>query len=345
MQNVVTGYLFWFVTTLIAGVIFTPVMGRLAVAIGLIDKPSKRKFHLTTMPLMGGVAVFLAFAGALVAGVVVLSFESTQVKQLLSVLIASTFMMVLGIIDDKRNIAPKVKLAGQTIATVIICSSDLKTFITPIPAIDYILTLIWIVGIINCLNLLDNIDGLAGGTAAIVSVFFFIAAVVTGNVALAFAAVIFTAACLGFLFHNFHPASIFSGDAGSMFMGTIIASFGLMIMKDGDMVTHLSAGVMLGLLIFDTGLVSFYRVRNGYRITDGGKDHTSHRLCSLGMSIQGSVIALFCASVFFGLCGVAMLLLPRPYSYAVPCVLLTIMVAAGVFLKDTYNYDNHNPRK
>jgi UDP-GlcNAc:undecaprenyl-phosphate/decaprenyl-phosphate GlcNAc-1-phosphate transferase len=330
-------FIIGFGAAFLLGLILTPVFGRVSAAVGLIDYPSTRKFHLTTMPMMGGLAVATSFAV-----IYLTACKGAPPKEIIGAIAASFIMLSLGLIDDIRNIPPKVKLAGQFVSAGVLLICGLHISLTGITAIDYILTLIWFAGIVNCMNLLDNIDGLAGGTAAIAGCFFFIAAAVTGKTELAIAAVIFSGACMGFLFHNFHPAAIFSGDAGSMFMGSMLASFGLFFMTDGDGlsrgVAHLFPGVILGLLIFDTGLVTVMRISHGKKITEGGKDHTSHRLCNLGFSIQTSVLILFAACFLFGAAGVAMLFVKPGRAVFIPAVLFSITVLFWFLLGKLYNY-------
>jgi len=336
-------YLLWFGAAFILCLLLAPIFGRLSTSVGLIDYPSSRKFHLTTMPLMGGLAVGTSFLAIYLAAT-----KGTPPSQLIAILAASFLTLSLGLIDDVRNISPKVKLLGQFIAAGILLAAGLGISMTGIKPIDWILTIIWFAGIVNCMNLLDNIDGLSGGTAAIAGAFFFFAAAITGKSDTAVAAAVFSGACMGFLFHNFHPATIFSGDAGSMFMGSMLASFGLLFMKDGAMdsraVAHLFPGVILGLLIFDTGLVSIMRTLHGKKITDGGKDHTSHRLCNLGLSVQASVVTLFIVCFIFGAAGVAMLRMNPGRAVLIPIVLFSISIICWFLMGKLYNYNDYGEK-
>ncbi|MFA6448030.1 MAG: MraY family glycosyltransferase [bacterium] len=331
-------FIIGFAAAFVLGLLLTPVFGRLSVSIGVIDYPSSRKFHLTTMPMLGGLAVAASFTIVYLAA----SKGAPPIK-LIGAVSASIIMLSLGLYDDIKNLAPKVKLAGQFLSAGVLLACGLRANITGVPAVDCVMTLIWFAGIANCMNLLDNIDGLAGGTAAIAGCFFFIAAAVTGKPELALAAVVFSGACLGFLFHNFHPAAIFSGDAGSMFMGSMLASFGLFFMAgDGGLsrsVTAFFPGVILGLLIFDTGLVTIMRVTHGKKITDGGKDHTSHRLCNLGFSVQASVIILFASCFIFGAAGIAMLFVAPGRAVLIPAILFSVSVIFWFLLRKLYNYE------
>lgn len=334
MTAIGNGHLLAFGAAFLVSLVLSPVFGKISTAIGLIDHPSARRFHLTSMPLMGGMAVTAAFLFVYLAAV-----KGIPPMQFVGVLAASVFLMTLGLIDDIKNISPAVKLLGQFIAGALLILSGLHVSMTGVTAIDYALTLVWVAGVVNCQNLLDNIDGLAGGAAAIAGCFFFIAAAITGRPDVAIAAAVFSGACVGFLFHNFHPATIFSGDAGSMFMGCMLASFGLFFMKPDSAVSHMFPGVILGLLIFDTGLVTIMRKLHGRKIADGGKDHASHRLCYMGLSIQTSVITLFIVSFLFGAAGIIMILLKPQAAILIPIVLFAIAALCWYLMRNLYDYE------
>ncbi len=330
------GYLIWFAAAFAAAVILTPVFGRISIAAGLIDYPSSRRFHLTTMPMMGGLAIATAFTV-----VALIAFKGVPPVKIIGSMVASVLLLVLGLSDDFKSIRPKVKLAGQAAAGIILLVSGLHVSMTGIKVLDWAITIIWVSGIVNCLNLLDNIDGLSGGTSAIAGCAFFVAAVLTGRADVAITAAVFSGACTGFLFHNFHPATIFSGDAGSMFMGSMLASFGLIFMGSKGAVSQIFPGVILGLLIFDTGLVTIMRISHGKKITDGGKDHTSHRLTYLGLSVQAAVSILFAVCFIFGAAGILMLRLKTPLALLVPLILFVISAVIWFLMRNLYNYDGH----
>ncbi|MEW6203589.1 MAG: MraY family glycosyltransferase [bacterium] len=313
--------------------LITPLFGRLSFRLGVIDHPSRRKFHLTSMPMMGGFAVAFSFLALLP-----IALGWNAFREFSGIILASLVLMGFGFVDDVRGISPIMKLAGQSAGTIILIASGLMWRITGIYPLDILITFIWVCGIINAMNLLDNIDGLSSGTAAITAVFFYLIAVLHGADQFAFLPIILAGACIGFLFHNFHPASIFLGDAGSMFIGTLIAAFGMVLPRSGDALTHLVSAVVVGLLILDTGLVSILRLTNRRRLSRGGKDHTSHRLCALGLSVQSSVIVLFAANFFFGFCAIFMLKIGTPKGLIVPFGLFMLGLMCIYLLKDTYDY-------
>lgn len=351
----------YFIAAFLLCLAVTPLFARISLALGIIDHPSRKKFHLTSMPLLGGVAIGLSLVGVLLF----INFRGPGLDPKYFYLMAASLLMLFtGLVDDVRSkgVSPKAKLVLQALAGLIFIAGGIRlkafcpnsvdaalvaSWITgksPFPAyfagfaIDSVLTIIWVAGISNALNLLDNIDGLSSGTAAISACFFSLFALIIGREDVALICVIFSGCCMGFLFHNFHPASLFLGDAGSMFMGAMLAGFGLMVAQPQDTVSILAIGVVLGMLIFDTGLVTIMRVTHGLSITRGGKDHTSHRLCSLGLGIQGSVATLFSSSFVFGICGIAMLKVERNSALLIPLMLFLISATCWFLLKDTYDY-------
>jgi UDP-GlcNAc:undecaprenyl-phosphate GlcNAc-1-phosphate transferase len=332
-------YLIVFIASSALALFITPLLGKLAELWGVMDYPSRRRFHLESTPLMGGIAICVVFVIVLM----IFSKFHPSVK-FLTVIGAAVFLTAVGLFDDIKSLSPRLKLLSQFIAAALLFAVDLKVKMTGVAFIDFALTLIWVAGIVNCLNLLDNIDGLAGGAAAIAGGAFFVGAVLTGRIETAIVAAAFSGACMGFLFHNFHPASIFSGDAGSMFMGLVLAALGLSFMENGSAISHLYPGVVLGLLIFDTGLVTIMRKTHGKKITDGGRDHTSHRLCYLGLSVQGAVTALFGACAIFGFAATTMLFVPAGQARLIPISLFAISIFCWFMLRNAYDYTEHTAR-
>lgn len=327
----------FFLIAFLVNFIATPIFARVSLALGIIDHPSEKRFHLTSMPMLGGVSMAVSFLGVMLY--VDLMDGSGYFRQYWTLYAAATMMMAAGLFDDIKGINPGAKLVLQTIAAGMIIAGGHRLEATGIAAVDGALTLIWIVGIINALNLIDNIDGLSSGTAAIAACFFALFALLVGKTGVALTAIVFSGVCMGFLFHNFHPATLFLGDAGSMFVGTMLAGMGVLAAEAHNTVHFFAIGVVLGLLIFDTGLVTIMRITHGLKITEGGKDHTSHRLCNLGLSVQGSVTTLFAANFLFGVAAIAMLKVPRTQALLIPLILFLIGATCWFLLKDTYDYN------
>lgn len=282
-------YLLIFFAALVLAIAVTPVARRMAVLSGVVAVPSSRRVHQKTTPLLGGVAIYLASVVALI-----LFSDRFYVSQLVGIIIAATFVSFLGLWDDRWDLPPLVKLTGQAVAAGLLMLTGIRVQVFASQAIDIALTLFWIVGVVNALNLVDNMDGLSGGVAAIASAFFLVLAVQSGQFLVGSLAAALLGACLGFLYYNFNPATIFMGDSGSLFLGFVLAAVGLKLKFDNvDSVTWMVPVLILGVPIFDTTLVFVSRLRRGESPLTGGKDHISHRLVRLGWTHREAVMALY----------------------------------------------------
>jgi len=185
---------------------------------------------------------------------------------------------------------------GQPLAALILIASGVRVSFLHHPLLNALVTVFWVVGITSALNLLDNMDGLSAGVATVAAAFFLLLAAMNGQYLVGSLAAALLGACLGFLFYNFNPASIFMGDSGSLFIGFILAAVGIKLRFPGrmDVVTWMIPVVILGVPIFDTTLVVVSRLRRGLNpITHPGKDHLSHRLVAMGWTQREAVMAIY----------------------------------------------------
>lgn len=288
-----------FVSALLLALGATPVVRRLADRLGVVDQPDPRKLHRAPVPLLGGIAIYVGFILALL-----LFGEGWVLSQMIGILVSATMVSFLGIWDDRWGVRPLLKLLGQLVAASILIISGVKVSFLPYPALNVAITLVWVVGITNALNLLDNMDGLSGGVGAVAAGFFLLLAAMNGQYLVASLAAALMGACIGFLYYNLNPATIFMGDAGSMFLGFILAVVGIKLRFPGrpSMITWMIPVVVLGLPIFDTTLVVISRLRGGMNpLTSPGKDHVSHRLVQMGLSQRNAVIVLYLICCALGL--------------------------------------------
>ena len=278
----------------------TPLARRVAVRLGITDVPSGRKIHRAPVPLLGGVAMYLAFIVAL------LVFGSRfYVSQLLGILVGATMVSFMGVWDDRRPLRPVLKLIGQIVAATVVVLSGVQVYFLRTPVLNIAGTVLWIVGITNALNLSDNMDGLSGGIGAVSAAFFLLLAGMSGQYLVGSLSAALLGACLGFLLYNVNPASIFMGDSGSLFLGFMLACVGIKLRfpDNMDFVTWMIPAMVLGVPIFDTTLVVISRLRRGLNpLTTPGKDHVSHRLVSNGFSQREAVLVLY-----LGCCGLGVL--------------------------------------
>jgi len=256
--------------------------------------------------------------------------------------LGGTFLFVVGLIDDRYRITPYVKLFAQIIAG---CIAVLFGNVIGLPFNSFLgipLTLLWIVGVTNSFNLLDNIDGLAAGVAAISSLMLFFSSVFLTNNPLGICGLIIAGAALGFLPYNFNPAKIFMGDCGSMFLGYSLAV--LSISGTGRHITNLIVTLLvpvliLGVPIFDTFFVMIVRKMQGRGIFQGGKDHTSHQLVTLGLSQKKTVVLLYAVSLVFGLIGVLSFRLDVFVISTIAFLCVVILMFFGIFLSEGHSYN------
>jgi UDP-GlcNAc:undecaprenyl-phosphate GlcNAc-1-phosphate transferase len=283
-----------FFASLLFAVTATPLARRAAFSLGILDQPNARKVHSSPVPLLGGVAIYVAFLAALL-----LFSDAFYVNQMIGILLGASWVSFLGIWDDWRTLRPAIKLGGQFLAIAVLILTGVQVEFLRNPVLNVLVTAAWVVGITNAVNFLDNMDGLSGGVAAIASIWFLLLGILNGQFLVAPFAAALLGASLGFLVYNFNPARIFMGDAGSLFLGFMLAAVGLKLRFPGnsDSITWMIPILVLGVPILDMTLVTISRLRRGVNPwTTAGKDHLSHRLVQLGLTHKGAVL------VIYGLC-------------------------------------------
>ncbi len=271
------------------GLGFTYFARMLARHYGFVAAPRGDRWHSTPTALMGGVGVYLAFA---------IGYVIVAPALHLPIFIACTVMFAIGLIDDLITLKPYTKLIVQLLVAVGLVLAGFQLQWTTSGPINDCLTILWLVGITNAINLLDNMDGLAGGISFIACVFLWLTFTLNGQPETAILPALLGAATLAFLYFNFSPASIFMGDCGSMFLGCMLGSMALLSDYGGGTRTNVGAVLLTPVLImaipiFDTCVVTVTRKLAGRPVSQGGRDHTSHRLVALGMSEQRAVLYLY----------------------------------------------------
>ena len=297
MNPLTTTFMLIFASALVMAIGGTPVAKRLALRLGVIDRPNARKIHVNPIPLLGGLAIYSAFIVALL-----LFGDRYRLNELISILVGASLVSFLGVWDDQRGLSPLLKLAGQFLAASILVISGVYVGTFPWDALNIALTLLWVVVVTNAMNLLDNMDGLSGGVGATAAIFFLLLAAMNDQYLVGALSAALVGACLGFLVYNFNPATIFMGDAGSLFLGFILAAVGIKLrFPEGlRIVTWMVPVLILGLPLFDTALVIVSRLRRGLNpLTNPGKDHVSHRLVAMGYTGREAVLIcyLICAGL------------------------------------------------
>lgn len=310
-----------FGVALSASLLFTIPVRRFALHVGMVDQPGPRKVHLRPIPLLGGLAIYLAFVLA-----VVLALHGTPERQIIGILAGATLIAIVGFLDDRKLLHHQVKLfVGMPVAGIFLLASGVRAqiFVTFLPGwpgnlLDSCFTIFWVVGITAAFSILDHMDGLCAGVASVAAAFFAISAALNGQSMVRTLAAAAFGAALGFLWWNFNPAKIFMGDGGAMLLGFLMATLGLKIRPSNTAfpITWFVPVLILGVPIFDTALVSFSRARRGLLpFASPGKDHTAHRLSNLGLGHRGAVVALYGLGVFFGLSALMVPRLPVVLAY------------------------------
>ena len=273
-----------FLITLLA----TPFVARAATRLGLVDHPAPHKTHVDPTPYLGGAAVA---AGLGVAGVVAAGGSI----QIATIMVAAIAIACLGLVDDARGLQPPVKIAVEAAAAVALYVTGSGGGMFGMAVLDLPLTIVWVVVVTNAMNLLDNMDGLAPGVAAVSAFAFFGISAYESHYLVGSLAVALAGACLGFLPHNFPPARVFLGDAGSLLVGFLLAAIGLNLDLIGQSGVIRVAVPLLALAVplFDTTLVVIARFRDRRPVFRGGTDHTSHRLAARGLThVQVALLAI-----------------------------------------------------
>lgn len=306
-----------FLTAFGLTLLLTPVVRVLARRWGCVSLPRSERWHRRPTPFLGGAAFFPGFFLS------VLVFSSS-LSSLAPLLVIAAQMFLLGFYDDFRHLNPTTKLIGQiiTAATALFCGYTFH-FFTWLP-LDLLLTAVWIIGLTNALNLLDNMDGLASGIAFIAALYLGALFYQDGDRQHLLASLSLAGAIAGFLCYNFHPASIFMGDGGSLFLGAVLSLLTLHTQGQASNIFSLVAVPALILLvpIFDVALVTFTRILRGQPVSQGGRDHSSHRLVVLGLSEPKAVLLLYLMAVIAG--GAALLI--ESFSYTLSFVLIPLVL-------------------
>jgi UDP-GlcNAc:undecaprenyl-phosphate GlcNAc-1-phosphate transferase len=295
-----TRYLVGFVLSFVFALCFTPLLRKAAIQMGIVDKPDgKLKQHDRTIAYLGGIAVFAAF---LFTVGVLTDFKDGET---LGLLLSGCIALLVGLIDDFGVLTPSQKLLGQTLAALVLIKSGtfIKLVILPV-WVAIPLTILWILAVTNAFNIIDIMDGLASGVAAVAAISIAVANHMAGphRESQAFLAVVLAGAAIGFLRHNFHPARIFLGDAGSMFIGFMLAALSMNAgyTRVNPWLAMFSPVLILGIPLFDLLLVMFIRWRKGIPVTKGSPDHFALRLRRCNLSVRETAIITYIMGALLG---------------------------------------------
>jgi UDP-GlcNAc:undecaprenyl-phosphate GlcNAc-1-phosphate transferase len=305
----------------------TPVMRKIAIKINAVDRPNlDRKTQKEPVPYLGGVAIAIGITVASFAALLYSDFSTETFGKALSVLLPAILISAMGLYDDLKGLEPWPRLVAQTIAGIAVAiyliQNDTLGQAFSNQVLNYVLTIIWIVGICNSINFFDNLDGGASGTVAVISIFLFAIAFDHGQSLVSALAVVTAGATLGFLIWNKTPAKIYMGDAGALFLGIIIAVLTIRLDPEvGPQSRALSIPLLLmAVPILDTTTVVVSRLSRGISPFTGGRDHLSHRLMRKGLGrkttayVLWAMAAVFGSVAFFASCTETSLAIPAIYA-------------------------------
>lgn len=322
-------FLIVFVTFLVS-VLLVPIVKKVAEHVGAMDVPNARKVHKKPMPRLGGLAIYIAF----LLGYILYGQISTQ---MISILIGSFLLIIVGIFDDINSVPAKYKFLVQTIAAAVVVVygklgfSELTilglSFHFPM-IINDILAIFFIVAITNAINLIDGLDGLSSGISAIYFLTIAVIALITnklGGIDIILS-LIMLGATLGFLFHNFPPAKIFMGDTGSLFLGFMISIIALLGYKVTTFTSLVVPIVVLAIPIFDTLFAILRRLLKGQSVAVADKEHFHHQLLKMKYSPVASILIIYAIDIAFAVVSILYVLGDNQFAIAIYVVLMILLL-------------------
>jgi UDP-GlcNAc:undecaprenyl-phosphate GlcNAc-1-phosphate transferase len=326
-------YLIAFVIAFAISLITTPLSKKLAFKLGAIDYPKDRGVHTKPMPRAGGTAIVFGFVFTVL--ILIPFVRGFDILQVAGLLVGGLLITSVGLLDDIYNLNARVKLLFQIFAALIVVYTGTTIDVITWPwapdnfvylgASSKIITMLWVIGVTNAVNLIDGLDGLAAGVSSIAALCLMLLSILTPvpiPVVIVLTAAL-AGSCLGFLPHNFNPATIFMGDTGSTFLGFTLAVISIQgLIKSYTAITIFIAVIVLGLPIFDTFSAIIRRILNGQPIMQADRKHLHHRLVDRGFSQKRAVLTLYGVSGGFGIAGIL---------FAINDTLLAAIVLSAMF--------------
>ena len=318
-----------FVLSLLLSLYGVPMARQAALAFNVVDRPDGRlKFQAEPVPYFGGLAVYLAFLISLA-----LTFEFRQ--EVLGLVLAGTLMVMVGLIDDFGVLKPWPKLLGQLIAVFVLIRSGIRIEIAALP--DWLaiaLTVFWMIGVINAVNIIDVMDGLAGGVSLVACFWLFVVAVINQDMMIAVMLAALAGSLIGFLRFNFHPARIYLGDSGSLFIGLMLGALAMIGKYTAvNPVALLAPVFVLGVPIFDTLFVMYIRKLRRLPVFLGSPDHFALRLRRWALPVPQVAALSYAVSFALGAVGVGMMFAQTDLALGLVAGTILMGIVAALWLK------------
>jgi UDP-GlcNAc:undecaprenyl-phosphate/decaprenyl-phosphate GlcNAc-1-phosphate transferase len=327
------------IISFVLAIISTYLVREAAHRFGFVAKPKADRWHKRPTAMMGGAAIFITT-------VLVVIFFVPHTPKTWVILGSSSFLFLVGLIDDILHIKPYQKLIGQLIGTAIVIGFGLILPWTNSEILNIGITVFWLIGITNAINLLDNMDGLAAGISTVAAFSLALGLSANGQGSELLFVSVFIGSLIGFLVFNFNPASIFMGDCGSMFIGFFLAS-SVMLTEVGGRSRSIFSVLAVPVLIlfvpiFDTTFVTILRKMWGRKASQGGRDHTSHRLVALGLSERSAVLMLYAFAAIGGATALLVSQIEATQSIALIVIFILVLVFVGVYLGKVKVYEEQD---
>jgi UDP-GlcNAc:undecaprenyl-phosphate/decaprenyl-phosphate GlcNAc-1-phosphate transferase len=267
----------------------TPLALRTALRLDAMDRPGAHKSHGAPIPYLGGLAIVLGFVVAVTVGTL-LRPDTGGRQQLAAILGVALVVALIGLLDDLKGLPVAIRFGAELAAALTLWGVGVRVSVTQVVWLDLAITVVWVIGITNAMNLLDNMDGLSALTATVAALGFGTIAALNGRFLVAALSFALAGAAVGFLRDNRPPARIYMGDAGSLFLGVMLAAIGIQLRVDAHPINAALVPILvLTVPVLDTTLVTVSRLRHGVSPFQGGRDHTSHRLTHIGLPVPIAV--------------------------------------------------------
>jgi len=332
-------YIFVYAGSLLLAIASTPVVILAARALRIYDAPDARKIHVSSVPRIGGVAIFLAMMGLtipvlLLGNRVGEAFRSIQ-PQVIALLAAGTAVFLVGFVDDLYRLRPATKLIAQVLAATVVCAFGIRIdsvvlrggFSLEFGWYAWPLTMLWIVGLTNAVNFIDGLDGLAAGISTVACAVIAVLALTNGQVVMAVLMLALLGGLTGFLCFNFNPARVFMGDCGSLFLGFMIAASSVMCATKSAAIVGLALPFLaLGVPIFDTLFSMLRRILDRRSVFASDRSHIHHRLLDMGLHQRSVVIFIYLVTLLAAGLGMFMIITREPEALAVFCCVSLLLV-------------------
>lgn len=330
-------------------ILVTPLVRRISLRYGLVDRPGGRKVHSEPISRLGGVAIFAGVIASIAFQYLGERFfgwggslATTGSANPWLILGGLVVMFVVGLVDDLVNLTPAAKLGGQIVAAAVVVAAGLRIEFVGDPfggglillgLLAVPVTIVYLVGFANVINLIDGLDGLAAGVTAIAAMSLLLLAAQGNRLDAAALAAAVIGACLGFLRYNFHPASIFMGDSGAMFLGFTLATISLLgVMKTTAAIALAVPLLIIGVPIFDTASAIIRRLRHKRPIQEADRGHIHHRLLGRGFDQRQTVIIIYIWSAMLAFGGYAVRYAPGPVRWGALLVLFVVTAFMAYWL-------------